>query len=496
MLSYCLLNLEKYNDAKDTILVALNLAKKMKNKENIIDCLALQAELEFKIGNYEKTDHHSNALLNHIEKMSTGFSKRSLLTSYRQKVYDYLKNSVVYELALNRIDSAFIKLEYAKARSLKKYMEDTNTKIKYADFHKISRSLPKRSLLIDYLIHKNVLYAFVLFRGNLTVFKKELDMIELKKKVIEYKDNIHNTIEIFNKYNPQLAEHHFQQTSQISHELFQILFNWKQLELYLDNVDYLFIIPDDYLFDIPYSTLVVESNGVPTYLIQKMAITYLPSASFVKNENKLNIRKKNYKKKVLLSADRKFSGTQAIINVVKKTFPDISEPILKNTITNKEMLERLDSEIYFIIGHGSANQKYPEYSKLDFSFLNSESGKYKTIPITVKDLESVTWNNAELVMLIGCETASGKIYPGTGNKGIQYGFLALGAQNVVGSLWPIDDIYALDQAHDFIELYSQDINPALILQRIQNYTIEKLKKNPYIKNAHPYYWGSFTHVLK
>ena len=303
------------------------------------------------------------------------------------------------------------------------------------------------------------------------------------------------TTTVFNKYESHKIRNHFQETINISAKLFQFLFDWKELRNYLDNIDYLYIIPDDYLFDIPFATLVVNSTRDITYLIQKAAIIYVPSASFIDAEKFLNSTFKNHNKSILLSANPSFRGSTMITDKVKKCFPNTFKPIIKNKYSNKEILERFNSDIYIIIGHGSSNKKIPELSKIDFTLFNSEKGNYEIISLSLRDLDEISWSGAEMVMLIGCETATGKIYRGTGFRGIQYGFLALGAQSVLGSLWPIDYKYALEQTKDFIEFYSGGTNPAKILQTIQVNTIEKLEKNKYLMYAHPYYWGSFTYTL-
>ena len=93
-------------------------------------------------------------------------------------------------------------------------------------------------------------------------------------------------------------------------------------------------------------------------------------------------------------------------------------------------------------------------------------------------------------MLIGCETAEGKLYRGTGISGLQQEFLALGVKNVLGNLWEVESSHAIEQAGNFLHLWAADGNAPLALQKSQRQALAALAANPYYQRAHPYFWGS------
>jgi CHAT domain-containing protein len=97
-----------------------------------------------------------------------------------------------------------------------------------------------------------------------------------------------------------------------------------------------------------------------------------------------------------------------------------------------------------------------------------------------------------LFFLIGCETANGKIYKGTGLAGIQQCIVALGAQQALACMWEVDARLIIDQIKYLFNSWKPSQNPALVLQEIEINTIKKLQDDTYYKRPHPYIWGSFS----
>ncbi len=106
------------------------------------------------------------------------------------------------------------------------------------------------------------------------------------------------------------------------------------------------------------------------------------------------------------------------------------------------------------------------------------------------DLKTINWLGAEMVMLVGCETASGRLYRGTGISGLQQEFLSLGVKNVLGNLWEVDATHAISQAQDFLSAWVTTRNPARALQESQRQAVKTLQGHRYYQQPHPYFWGS------
>ena len=165
---------------------------------------------------------------------------------------------------------------------------------------------------------------------------------------------------------------------------------------------------------------------------------------------------------------------------------------------NKSSAEKIvkqitqSSEGFIFIGHGKSNYKYPDLSSLEVSIFNKNSGESEYLKMYLKDFIKVKKSTLKTVILIGCETASGRVYGSTGMAGIQQGFTLLGAANVVGTLWEIDSYQSLEQLKHYVRELNQIKNPALALQKFQIATLHKLRSHQYFKYPHPYFWGGYT----
>lgn len=83
--------------------------------------------------------------------------------------------------------------------------------------------------------------------------------------------------------------------------------------------------------------------------------------------------------------------------------------------------------------HGYVDDTYPLRSGLLMSLEPGEDGL-----LTAEEIKNVRLDSA-VAVLSACETASGREFGGEGVVGLTYAFLGAGAEEVVASLWPIDD---------------------------------------------------------
>ena len=126
---------------------------------------------------------------------------------------------------------------------------------------------------------------------------------------------------------------------------------------------------------------------------------------------------------------------------------------------------------------------------MEFSVKTADS-RSQIVRLSMSDLKKIEGFNADLVMLIGCETADGPLYRGTGIAGLHQGFLMLGAQNVFGNLWEVDASMAIGLAQKFLDSWASDHNGAEALRKSKISTIKELRRNAYFLKPHPYFWGS------
>ena len=99
--------------------------------------------------------------------------------------------------------------------------------------------------------------------------------------------------------------------------------------------------------------------------------------------------------------------------------------------------------------------------------------------------------NTNLVVLSACETGLGKFYKGEGAMSVARGFQYAGAQNLLFSLWKVNDFTTSKLMENF---YNNIYNKKSYFQSITDAKREFLNDNT-ISNAKksPYYWAPFVY---
>ncbi len=108
--------------------------------------------------------------------------------------------------------------------------------------------------------------------------------------------------------------------------------------------------------------------------------------------------------------------------------------------------------------------------------------------ITAKEVAQMNLSNNRLVVLSACETGKGQVVNGEGVYGLQRAFQVAGADNVIISLWKVDDAATQLLMTYFYEHYLTSLNPREALKKSQ---IQLQETYP-----HPNYWGAFYVVGK
>jgi CHAT domain-containing protein len=94
---------------------------------------------------------------------------------------------------------------------------------------------------------------------------------------------------------------------------------------------------------------------------------------------------------------------------------------------------------------------------------------------------------AELVVLSACRTALGRQIRGEGLVGLTRGFMYAGAQQVLASLWKVDDLATAELMQRFYRgLLKRGLRPAAALRAAQL----ELASSP--RWSAPYYWAGFV----
>ncbi len=139
-------------------------------------------------------------------------------------------------------------------------------------------------------------------------------------------------------------------------------------------------------------------------------------------------------------------------------------------------------QLVHIASHGLVDLQYPMLSAL---LLANESGDGPALlrPHNIIGLDV----QADLVVLSGCETGQGRIVAGDGAMSLARPFLIAGADQVLSSLWKVDDHRtAIFMRRFYQHLLVDGLATAAALQQTQAW----MRQQP--ATAHPYFWAGFV----
>lgn len=247
----------------------------------------------------------------------------------------------------------------------------------------------------------------------------------------------------------------------------------------------LIIVPDGILNFLPFEALITQESSTNNfakmhYLLNDFKIGYNTSANIY-----LNSKPILKSEKTVLGVFPVFEKTAFELSYSKKELESI-----RNNFKGK-YLE--NAEATFSNFKNNANQ----YSILHLS-THASSGDIET-PASIKFydqeiLYSELYNlniNPNLVVLSACETGIGKLYKAEGAMSIARGFQFAGAQNLLFSLWKVNDYTTSVFMADFYKNIKNNVpyfeaNANAKLAFLQDKSIPNAKKSPY-------YWSSFVY---
>ena len=121
--------------------------------------------------------------------------------------------------------------------------------------------------------------------------------------------------------------------------------------------------------------------------------------------------------------------------------------------------------------------------------LNGEISKGENGLLSAAEASLLDLRETELVVLSACETGKGLLKDGDGIFGLKQGVLNAGAQNIIMSLWKVDDKVTQEFMSRFYEIWLHD---KTTIREAFNRTQLDIKE----KYPQPYYWGAFLLIEK
>lgn len=245
------------------------------------------------------------------------------------------------------------------------------------------------------------------------------------------------------------------------------------------------IIPDGILSFIPFQTLITETTESRDYsqmpfLLFNSSVSYLLSIkSYLKIDDTFQ------KKQSILGVFPIFKNTSQELSysvleadVIEKLFP--SNILKGKNATRKTFLtERNKYSILHISTHA-----------LGGTFNEDASIKFYDKTLNIEEIYGLDFK-AQLVVLSACDTGVGKFIKGEGALSLARAFQYSGAENLLFSLWQVNDKSTAELMINYYKNLKQTQSRNVSLQNASlNYLQDKTINN---SQKSPYYWGAFVY---
>ncbi|MFN7117356.1 MAG: CHAT domain-containing protein [Saprospiraceae bacterium] len=380
----------------------------------------------------------------------------------------------------------------------------------------LQASLPAATALLSYFIGDSILYSFVITQQDFQVYRTPLlkDFADLQvglRKTIQY----------------QLDEYYVN----IASNLYQLLFPFK-----LDHhIKALIIIPDGNLSKLPFETLLtakpdslssLDFSQLP-YLLNRYEISYaLSGTSYYQMKasgrrfpetgegllayapvfdqpqsisvfsngtrnpftgaNNLNFGRTITSDGQYVSAlPATANEVQSIANIFKEKGQPADIYLFQNA--NENQLKHSDithSKYLHIATHGFINEAQPDLSGL---LLFPDSTEQEDHILYSGEVYNIKLN-ANLVVLSACETGLGKVASGEGLLGLSRAFFYAGAENLLVSLWKVQDQATADLMVSFYQQHLTGKN-SYFRTALHQAKLNMIRSEQF---NHPYYWSAFV----
>lgn len=354
------------------------------------------------------------------------------------------------------------------------------------------RLLKPKQALVEYFETESSLLVFVLRKNEMRGFALP------KSQSLPYEVNRFRVLlGLYPALNGAALDSNLLSWCQLSHSLYQRIF--RPVQVALQGVDELIIIPDGSLGYLPFEALLCKMPNNPAYfkthpyLLRQFPIQYNYSGSLAWELCRKS-RPAWFKPKVLSVAPEFKQHALGLGDLYNNTI-EASEVgsiwkgkvLLGKEATLANFLKWAPRhQIFHLATHGKYFIDLNNYSAVAFlEIKDTLANEY----LYTRDLYAMHLP-AEMVVLSACETGVGDFHSGEGVISLVHGFLHAGAKSVINTLWSVDDARTADLVVDFFRLLKKGERRDRALQVAK---LNLLQQRPH-DEVHPYYWAALVGV--
>jgi CHAT domain-containing protein len=412
-----------------------------------------------------------------------------------QGVYDL---AIDYEYERGNIEESFNYADTSRARSLLAEVAavataDNKSALTGATaiaasqpltFSQVKERMPYGLKLIEYAVLQNRLLIWIITEGGIEAIERPVTASSLERAVDEY-------LSVLPRSDGDSIKREREQAAQLYDWLFA------PLKDYLNDGEVVAIVPDKFLFKIPFAALL--SSCTDQRVINDHTLLYAPSATVLILYSELGRNKGQDKQKerLLSVGDPKFSRrrhrdlpylpaaadeARKIASFYLDSCVLVDEEAVKNRIKDKLPWANIIhfATHYIADGISSAKSRLVLAAGAGVDDLSAD--------LTIEEVQSWRLPDAKLVVLAACRSGIERYYAGEGLIGLARSFVMAGAPLVVASQWAVESESTAQLMIDFHHLRKQgDMPTARALRQAQ---LNMLNHDNEIYHR-PYYWAGF-----
>lgn len=327
----------------------------------------------------------------------------------------------------------------------------------------------ENTVLVEYFMGNENIYIFTIENNSIKSSSIKTDSTNSKiVSFLGYFSDSNKIANLISKYN----------TANFS--LYQMLQLPKK-----SNHKNLIIIPDGLLTFLPFEALITKESTTTnfakmSYLLNDFKIGYSNSADFY-----LNSIPFYHKKETILGVFPLFENSNLELAFSKNELENLQANFSGKYLDKQEATFenfRKNAENYSILHLSTHASSGDIIEPASIRFIDQE--------ILYSELYNLNLN-PNLVVLSACETGIGKLYKSEGAMSVARGFQFAGAQNLLFSLWKVNDFTTSVLMEKFYKKVKKgnsffESNHQAKLDFLNDETISNAKKSPY-------YWASFVY---
>lgn len=411
----------------------------------------------------------------------------------RKSISDYSPEDLEFgegKIVISRLNSLIQQHDSLKetfSKEYSKYFEIVNNTQKEG-LEDAQNKLSPDQVLLNYYIGERRLMVFV-------VTKETVEFAELpvpknfQDTLISYREMLKEPVSNAN------FKSEFKEIVSLSHSIYSWVL--QPFEKTIKNKR-LVIIPNDELSYIPFETLITDTSGINDGNLNYGTLNYLLRTNPVST---LYTGQQLNKSKGKIHSTSKFAGfapsytdssdKYEVLDGASAEVKSISDyfngELYIGKDANKEVfLKKVpDYPIVHLAMHTALNKEDPLYSQLLFNNEENES----VSPFHVHELLGHRFNT-KLLILSGCNSGYGELYPGEGIINLARTFFYSGIDNIIVTQWEVPDKSSSVIMSNFYKYLSKGHPVDAALQR---------SKINYLETAdpmrlHPYYWSGYSVV--